>query len=76
MWSFKVPEDDADQEDDDDYRETVEKLSVLYGEEWRNKFQEDPKDNKYFKKEIPEFLKSERKILTRQSVSKVQQMWK
>lgn len=47
MWSLLHSGDNADQENDqegdnddhdDDYRDTVEKLSALYGEEeWKNK---------------------------------------
>ena len=69
MWSsFLGNNADKEWEDDDDYRDIVEKLSALYGEEWKNKSPESLMDNKYFR-EIPEFLNSKRKILTCESVS-------
>ncbi|XP_051243567.1 nuclear GTPase SLIP-GC-like isoform X42 [Dicentrarchus labrax] len=46
--------------------DTDEKLSALYGEEWKNKKPENLMDHKYFK-EIPEFLHSRRKTLTCES---------
>ncbi|XP_068574329.1 nuclear GTPase SLIP-GC-like isoform X1 [Cebidichthys violaceus] len=54
---------ESDQEDDNDCRDIVEKLSALYGEDWKNKSPDDLIDGKYFK-EIPEFLLSNGKILT------------
>ncbi|XP_044037089.1 nuclear GTPase SLIP-GC-like isoform X3 [Siniperca chuatsi] len=71
LWSlFNLLGDNTDQEqEDDDYRETVEKMSALYGEEWKeipNKSPENLMDNKYFR-EIPEFHLSRRKILTCES---------
>lgn len=71
MWSaFNLLRDNAAQEndEDEDYRDTVEKLSALYGEEWKNKSYETLMDSKYFR-EIPGFLQSKRKILTYESVS-------
>ncbi|XP_036944244.1 nuclear GTPase SLIP-GC isoform X2 [Acanthopagrus latus] len=59
-----------DQEEEEDYRDIDEKLSAVYGEEWRNKSHEDLMDNKYFK-EIPEFVKSRRKILTCESAKEL-----
>ncbi len=73
MWSlFNFLGDNADQEkeDDEDYCDTVEKLSALYGEEWKNKTPENLMDTKYFR-EIPEFLSSKRKILTCESVREI-----
>ncbi|KAK5856300.1 hypothetical protein PBY51_007908 [Eleginops maclovinus] len=55
--------DNEDQEKDESYPDTVEKLSALYGEEWKNKSPENLMDKKYFK-EIPEFLHPKSKILT------------
>ncbi|KAF3846364.1 hypothetical protein F7725_003442 [Dissostichus mawsoni] len=46
--------DNEDQEKDEDYEDSVEKLSVLYGEKWKNKSPENLLDKQYFK-EIPEF---------------------
>ncbi|XP_059204457.1 nuclear GTPase SLIP-GC-like [Centropristis striata] len=68
LWTLKnFLEDNTDQEDDeddeDDDCETDEKLSALYGEEWKNKSVENLMENKHFK-EIPEFLHSKSKILT------------
>ncbi|KAM4531754.1 nuclear GTPase SLIP-GC-like [Odontesthes bonariensis] len=39
-----------------------ERMSAVYGEEWRHKLSENPMDKKYFK-EIPEFLQSKKKTL-------------
>ncbi|XP_075942095.1 nuclear GTPase SLIP-GC-like isoform X1 [Anarhichas minor] len=55
--------DNADQESDDDSRDIVEKLSALYGEDWKNKSPDDLMNDRYFK-EIPEFLLPKEKILT------------
>ncbi|KAM6914079.1 nuclear GTPase SLIP-GC-like isoform 2-T2 [Lycodopsis pacificus] len=54
---------ESDQKDDDDSRDIVEKLSALYGEDWKNKSPDDLMNDKYFK-EIPEFLLSKGKTLT------------
>ncbi|XP_075942818.1 nuclear GTPase SLIP-GC-like [Anarhichas minor] len=53
----------SDQKVDDDSRDIVEKLSALYGEDWKNKSPDDLINDRYFK-EIPEFLFSKGKILT------------
>uniref|UniRef100_A0A8P4G836 Dynamin N-terminal domain-containing protein n=1 Tax=Dicentrarchus labrax TaxID=13489 RepID=A0A8P4G836_DICLA len=50
--------------------DTDEKLSALYGEEWKNKKPENLMDYKYFK-EIPEFLHSRRKTLTCESAEEL-----
>ncbi|XP_027140963.1 nuclear GTPase SLIP-GC isoform X2 [Larimichthys crocea] len=73
LWSaFNLLRDNAAQEndEDEDYRDTVEKLSALYGEEWKNKSYETLMDSKYFR-EIPEFLQSKRKILTYESAEEL-----
>ncbi|XP_038556495.1 nuclear GTPase SLIP-GC-like [Micropterus salmoides] len=63
--------DNSDQEkNDDDYSDLVEKLSALYGEEWKDKSSEKLMDHKYFR-EISEFLRSERKILTCESAKEL-----
>ncbi|MEQ2248145.1 hypothetical protein ILYODFUR_016248, partial [Ilyodon furcidens] len=58
---------DADQENDDDgndeYLDVAEKLSALYGEDWKHQSTDQLMDHKYFR-EIPEFLQSTRKTLT------------
>lgn len=60
MWSLiNFQEDNADRD---------EKLTALYGEEWKDKSPENLMDNRYFK-EITEFLHSKKKILTCESVS-------
>ncbi|XP_039467632.1 nuclear GTPase SLIP-GC-like isoform X1 [Oreochromis aureus] len=72
LWSFRQLLDNnenQEKEDNDDYRDAVEKLSALYGQEWRRSF-ENPMDSKYFK-EIPEFLQSRRKILTCESANEL-----
>ncbi|XP_062421839.1 nuclear GTPase SLIP-GC-like [Pungitius pungitius] len=50
-------------EDATEYRDIAEKLSALYGEDWKEKSPDDLMDEKYFR-EIPEFLLSKEKILT------------
>ena len=60
--------DDPDEEED--YCDIKDKLSAVYGDEWRKKSSEDLMDDKYFK-EIPEFLQS-KKILTCDSVSEIE----
>lgn len=57
----------AQEEYDDNDRAIAEKLSALYGDEWRNKSSEELMDDKYF--EEIEFLCS-KKTLTCGSVSK------
>ncbi|XP_049926287.1 nuclear GTPase SLIP-GC-like [Epinephelus moara] len=70
LWSLlNFLGDDADQEDDED-QDTVDKLSALYGEEWRDKTPENLMENKYFK-EVPEFLQSKRKLLTCKSAEEL-----
>ncbi|XP_063328749.1 nuclear GTPase SLIP-GC-like [Pelmatolapia mariae] len=71
LWSFRqLLDNNKNQEkEDDDYHDAVEKLSALYGEEWK-KSSENLMENKYFK-EIPEFLQSRRKILTCESVNEL-----
>ncbi|XP_042337675.1 nuclear GTPase SLIP-GC-like, partial [Plectropomus leopardus] len=75
MWSFinflRENEDEQnDLEDDDEYRDTVERLCAVYGEEWNNIPRENLMDNKYFK-EIPEFLNSKTKLLTCESAKEL-----
>lgn len=53
--------------EEDDHREIVEKLSALYGEDWKEKSPDDLMDGKYFI-EIQEFLRSKKKILTADKV--------
>nr|XP_020475476.1 nuclear GTPase SLIP-GC-like [Monopterus albus] len=68
LWSlYHILGDDTDQgKDNDEYCNTVEKLSALYGEDtgrnWKNTSLENLMDDNYFR-EIPEFLKSKPKIL-------------
>ena len=59
----------GDQNEKEDYDEIVEKLSALYGEDWKNKSPEDLMDGRYLK-EIQEFLHPKRKMLTSETVSK------
>lgn len=65
MW-FSINFRLEDEEDDSEYRDIDEKLSALYGEDWKEK-SDDLMDAKYFK-EIPEFLLSKEKILTTDKV--------
>uniref|UniRef100_A0A3P9NMM3 Nuclear GTPase SLIP-GC-like n=1 Tax=Poecilia reticulata TaxID=8081 RepID=A0A3P9NMM3_POERE len=67
LWSMSqylgnTPDQKKDDEDDD-YQDVAEKLSALYGEEWKEKSSEQLMDPKYFK-EIPEFLQSTIKKLS------------
>ncbi|KAM4531809.1 nuclear GTPase SLIP-GC-like isoform 2-T3 [Odontesthes bonariensis] len=63
--------DKADEErEDDDHDDIVEKLSALYGDEWKDKSPENLMDSKYFR-EIPEFLQSRKKTLTCESAQKL-----
>ncbi|XP_032444143.1 nuclear GTPase SLIP-GC-like [Xiphophorus hellerii] len=67
LWSVsQFQENTAAQkkeDEDDDYQDVAEKLSALYGEEWKQKSSEQLMDPKYFR-EIPEFLQSTGKILS------------
>ncbi|XP_028268242.1 nuclear GTPase SLIP-GC-like isoform X2 [Parambassis ranga] len=70
-------DDDGSDGDDDDFddvehRDIEEKLSALYGEEWKQKktSHEDLMDNKYFR-EIPEFFFSRKKTLTAQTAKEL-----
>ncbi|KAI9514762.1 hypothetical protein NQZ68_030952 [Dissostichus eleginoides] len=63
-WEEELNNFLGDNDDQEKGKDSVEKLSVLYGEEWKNKYPEHLMDEKYFKR-IPEFLSSESKILTR-----------
>ncbi|XP_072224617.1 nuclear GTPase SLIP-GC-like [Leuresthes tenuis] len=63
--------DKADEErEDDDHADIVEKLSALYGDEWKDKSPENLMDSKYFR-EIPEFLQSRKKTLTCESAQEL-----
>lgn len=66
LWNFDkfLKEDGCDDGDDDD--EYREKLSALYGEGWEDKSPDELMDKNYFR-EIPEFLRSEKKMLTGKS---------
>ncbi|XP_035852377.1 nuclear GTPase SLIP-GC-like isoform X5 [Sander lucioperca] len=75
LWSsLNFLRDNADQEnrqeEEDDFHDTEEKLSALYGEEWKNKSPENLMDNKYFK-EIQEFLTSKKKTLSCESAKEL-----
>ncbi|XP_076609320.1 nuclear GTPase SLIP-GC-like [Chaetodon auriga] len=75
LWSSSnVFNDNADlendQEVDSDDRDTAEKLSAVYGEEWKDKSPENLMDSKYFK-EVPEFLPSKKKTLTCESAKEL-----
>ncbi|XP_076609318.1 nuclear GTPase SLIP-GC-like isoform X2 [Chaetodon auriga] len=58
------------QEDDSDDRDAAEKLSAVYGEEWKDKSPENLMDSKYFKK-VPEFLLSMKKTLKCESAKEL-----
>ncbi|XP_029997057.1 nuclear GTPase SLIP-GC-like [Sphaeramia orbicularis] len=76
LWSFKnlsgdsgdEDSDNGDEEnkstrDDDEYYDNVEKLTALYGDQWKSKSPENLMASKYFK-DVPEFLQSKKKILS------------
>ncbi|KAK2833466.1 hypothetical protein Q5P01_017355 [Channa striata] len=64
LWYlYHILRENEDEERDEDYCDTVEKLSAVYGEEWKNKSPENLMDKKYFM-DIPEFLRYKKKILT------------
>ncbi|CAI5675414.1 unnamed protein product [Oreochromis niloticus] len=71
LWSFRqfLDNNKNQKKEDDDYHDAVEKLSALYGDDWRKSF-ENLMDRKYFK-EIPEFLQSRRKMLTCESANEL-----
>ncbi|KAL7378256.1 hypothetical protein ABVT39_010947 [Epinephelus coioides] len=77
LWSFDFLRGDANQENDQearaDYKETVEKLKALYGEEWSETSTQDlmDMDAKYFSKEIPEFLSSTSKTFKCESADEL-----
>ncbi|XP_049418342.1 nuclear GTPase SLIP-GC-like [Epinephelus fuscoguttatus] len=77
LWSFDFLRGDANQENDQearaDYKETVEKLTALYGEEWSETSTQDlmDMDAKYFSKEIPEFLSSTSKTFKCESADEL-----
>ncbi|KAM6905311.1 nuclear GTPase SLIP-GC-like [Xenentodon cancila] len=61
----------ADEEkEDDDHHDIVEKLSALYGDEWKTESCESLMDNRYFT-EIPEFLLSRKKTLRCESAKQL-----
>ncbi|XP_045889158.1 nuclear GTPase SLIP-GC-like [Micropterus dolomieu] len=71
LYNFLGDNEDQKNQDDDDYHDNDdEKLSALYGEEWKDKSPEKLMDHKYFR-EIPEFLFSGRKILTCESAKEL-----
>ncbi|KAM6905312.1 nuclear GTPase SLIP-GC-like [Xenentodon cancila] len=71
LWSINHFHDNEDQEqEDDEDHEISEKLSALYGDEWKTKSPENLIDSKYFR-EIPEFLQSRKKILTCESAKEL-----
>ncbi|XP_030591984.1 nuclear GTPase SLIP-GC-like [Archocentrus centrarchus] len=73
LWSWQQilwDNEDHKMEADDDYRDITEKLSALYGEEWKEKSIENLLENKYFR-EVPEFLQSRRKILACESAKEL-----
>uniref|UniRef100_UPI0037E8E0F8 LOW QUALITY PROTEIN: nuclear GTPase SLIP-GC-like n=1 Tax=Semicossyphus pulcher TaxID=241346 RepID=UPI0037E8E0F8 len=70
LLTFTVNDADRDEQDADDYAAGVEMLSALYGEEWRNSSQENLMNDRHFR-EIPEFNKSRKKILTCESAEEL-----
>ncbi|XP_061565883.1 LOW QUALITY PROTEIN: nuclear GTPase SLIP-GC-like [Cololabis saira] len=71
LWSMDQFHDNEDQEqEDDEHKEISEKLSALYGDEWKKILGENRMASKYFK-EIPEFLQGRKKILTSESAKEL-----
>ncbi|XP_061567291.1 nuclear GTPase SLIP-GC-like [Cololabis saira] len=71
LWSMNQFHDNEDQEqEDDEHNEISEKLSALYGDEWKTISPENLIDSKYFR-EIPEFLQGRKKILTSESAKEL-----
>lgn len=71
LWPLsKILENNQEKEEDEDYRDLAEKLSAVYGVEWKSISPENLMDYKHFK-EIPEFLRNAKKLLTCESVSKI-----
>lgn len=66
-------EEDKDDEDDEDDVEIVEKMSALYGKNWRDMTLENLMDKKNFK-DVMQFLNSEIKTLTHKSVSMMEKL--
>ncbi|XP_015260229.1 PREDICTED: nuclear GTPase SLIP-GC-like [Cyprinodon variegatus] len=62
----QFPKDNEDQEKDEEYHDLVEKLSAIYGEDWKWKTTDQLMEHKYFR-EIPEFRHSIRKTFTCES---------
>uniref|UniRef100_A0A3B4U6B8 Dynamin N-terminal domain-containing protein n=1 Tax=Seriola dumerili TaxID=41447 RepID=A0A3B4U6B8_SERDU len=70
LWSLDhIVRDNEDWEKDLDH-DTVDRLSALYGEEWKNIPTKNLMDNKHFR-EIPEFLFSKTKTLTCESAGEL-----
>ncbi|KAK2833468.1 hypothetical protein Q5P01_017357 [Channa striata] len=69
LW-YHILGENANEERDEDYCDTVEKLSAVYGEEWKNKSPENLMDKKYFT-EIPEFVGYGKKILKCESAKEL-----
>ncbi|XP_041822832.1 nuclear GTPase SLIP-GC-like [Melanotaenia boesemani] len=72
LWSMNQlrrdnPDSETEGDDDNDLRDIVDKLSALYGDEWKEKTPKNLMDNKYFR-EIPEFFKPKKKTLSCDSV--------
>ncbi|KAJ0001394.1 hypothetical protein NQD34_006414 [Periophthalmus magnuspinnatus] len=65
LWSLKnlygeIP--DEEKTDDEECNEIIEKMTALYGDEWKDRSHKNLMEPKYFK-EIPEFLQYGRKII-------------
>ncbi|XP_065820885.1 nuclear GTPase SLIP-GC-like [Labrus bergylta] len=67
LWfflTFILNKENRKEEDADDHKDADERLSALYGEEWKNNRSEEYLvNNKHFE-EIPEFIDSKEKTLT------------
>ncbi|XP_020788755.2 nuclear GTPase SLIP-GC-like isoform X2 [Boleophthalmus pectinirostris] len=73
LWSLKNlfgEISDEEKIDDEEYNENIEKMTALYGDEWKDKSPETLMEPKYFK-EIPEFLRSGRKIMQVESAQEL-----
>ncbi|XP_065820882.1 nuclear GTPase SLIP-GC-like [Labrus bergylta] len=74
LWfflTFILNKENRKEEDADDHKDADERLSALYGEEWKNNRSEEYLvNNKHFE-EIPEFIDSKEKTLTCDSAKKL-----
>lgn len=59
-----------EKDEDEEYNDALEKMTALYGDEWKLKSPENLMETKYFK-EIPEFFQSRRKTIQGESAKEL-----